>query len=190
MGLMLFKNLSNAEANRGLVGPFWPNSAFTMKTLLLVVLVLSVAATAFAHRDLLGKITSAELTFEDGGTVVLTKDRIALLSLALRTDSGLVEVKKEDLAGIEYPQLDTIVMTWSTFSSGDLAGVPHKVVRFRFGSEEKKSFGEYPEVAFHFYGGKYHHRGFKKKISPNSWKIEDPEFGGVESILDSSDKKP
>jgi hypothetical protein len=161
-----------------------------MRRLLLALLVLSIGSTALAHLDRFGKISSAELTFEDGGTVVLTKDRVAILSLALRTDSGLAEVKKGDLAGIEYPQFDTMVMTWSTFSSGDLSGVPYKVVRFRFGSEEKKAFGEYPEIEFHFYGGKYHHRGFKKKISPNSWKIEDPEFGGVESILNPSEKKP
>lgn len=109
-----------------------------------------------------------------------------MLSLALRTETELTEVRKEDLAGIEYPQFDTIMMTWSTFASG----VPYKVVTFRFGSEGEKAFGEYPEVSFHFYGGKYHHRGFKKKINASSWKIEDPKFGGVESILNPSDKKP
>lgn len=121
--------------------------------------------------------------------MVLTKDRIAVLSLALRTESGLIEVKKEDLVGIEYPQFDTIEMTWSAFNSGDLAGVSYKGVSFRFGSADQKAFSEYPEVTFYFYGDKYHHRGMKKKISRDSWKIEDPEFGGVESVLNPQQKK-
>ena len=162
--------------------------AFAMKRLLLVVFTMWCATTALAHQDRLGKISRAELTFEDGGTVVLTKDRVAVLSLAMQSDSGLAEVKKEDLAGIEYPQFDTIVMTWSAFTSGELAGVPYKVVRFRFGREEQKSFGEYPEVEFHFWGGKYHHRGIRTKISPDSWRIDDPEFGGVESVLNPATK--
>jgi hypothetical protein len=160
-----------------------------MKKLLLILITTWLATSAFAHRDRLGKISRAELTFEDGGTVVLTKDRVAVLSLALRTESGLIEVKKEDLAGIEYPQFDTIEMTWSTFRSGDLAGVPYKGVSFRFGGTDQKAFGEYPEVTFYFYGGEYHHRGLKKKISQDSWKIEDPEFGGVESVLNPPPKK-
>lgn len=154
-----------------------------MKPILFLILTAFCASTALAHRDRLGKVSRAELTFEDGGTVVLTKDRVSLLSLALRTDSGNAEVKVEDLKGLDYLQFDTMVMTWSTFRSGDKAGVPYKVVRFRFGAEAQKAFGEYPEVSFYFYGGVYHHRGVKTKISPNSWRIDDPEFGGVESIL-------
>jgi len=147
--------------------------------------MVSLVTTAFAHRDRLGKISRAELTFEDGGTVVITKDRIAVLTVSLQTDSGLAEVKKEDLVGIEFPQFDTIEMTWSTSSSG----IPYKAVSFRFGSDDRKAFGEFPEVSFVFYGGKYHHRSFKKKISADSWRITDVEFGGVESILNPSSQK-
>jgi hypothetical protein len=164
-------------------------STFAMKRLILFVFTVWFATSAFAHRDRLGKISRAELTFQDGGTVILTKDRITVLSLALKTDSGQVEVKKEDLAGIDYPQFDTIVMTWGAFRSGDLAGVPYKCVSFSFGSADQKAFGEYPEVTFYFYGDKYHHRGVKKMISQDSWKTEDPMFGGGESVLNPSLKK-
>jgi hypothetical protein len=140
-----------------------------MTRLFFVVFTLCFATSAFAHRDRLGKVSRAELTFEDGGTVVLTKERVALLSLALRTEAGLVEVKKEDLAGIEYPQLDSIKMTWSTFTSGDLAGVKYKCVSFYYGSEDKKAFGESPEVKLCFYDGKYHHRTNTKKTAPDTW---------------------
>ncbi|MBS0633442.1 MAG: hypothetical protein JSS11_16150 [Verrucomicrobia bacterium] len=148
-----------------------------MRKIITSVLIIALSCPLFAHRDRLGKISQAELTFEDGGVVCLTKDRHTLLSLALRTDAGTAEVKKEDLAGIDLPQLDSMRMTWSTFTSGDLAGVSYKVITFRFGPEEKKTFGEYPEVSFYFYDGHYHHRGLRTKTSEHSWKIADPSPG-------------
>jgi hypothetical protein len=78
-------------------------------------------------------------------------------------------------------ELKTIAVT---FRSGDLDGVRYKCMRFWFGAERSKAFGEHPEVMFYFYDEKYHHRGFQRKISADAWKVEDPSLGdGVESVL-------
>ena len=130
--------------------------------------------------DHLGKISRATLTFQDGGTAVITADGVSLRTLALQTESGTVEVRKEDLADIDFPRFDTMEMTWGTFQPlweipgipdphPELRGVAYRCIRLRFGGEAKKSFGELPEVIFKFYNDKYHHRAFEKKVSKDSW---------------------
>ncbi len=164
----------------------WPK----MKKNLLILFAFIFTVPAIAHRDRLGKISKAVLTFEDGGTIVLTKNRSNILSLALQTDTGFAEVKKEDLSGIDNPQFDSIKMTWSTFSSGELAGVAYKVVGFQYGTEEKKAFGEHPEVSFHFYDGRYHHRELRVKTSPTIWRIDRPQRDNRESISKKEANQP
>jgi hypothetical protein len=155
-----------------------------MKTYLAVLILVSLAPPSFASRDRLAKISQAEITCEDGGTVILSRDRTSLLSLALRTDTALAEVRKEDLQGIDFPQLDSLEITWGTFRFGELNGVRYKCVRFRFGADVSKTFGEHPEVRFYFYDEKYHHRAFRRKIAAEAWKVDDPSMsGGMESVL-------
>ena len=66
-----------------------------MKRLLLALFAVSLVTTAFAHRDRLGRISRAEFTFEDGGTVVITEDRTAVLSVGLQTDAGTWDVRAQ-----------------------------------------------------------------------------------------------
>jgi hypothetical protein len=141
--------------------------------LLVLASLVACPVRCWAHKDRLAKLSEAELTFEDGGTVRIAKDRTKLLKLSFESPDGSSEVPVSDLADVDFPLVDSMEVTWSRFSGmrdGSLNGVSYRCIRIAFGGKEKERFGEKPVAMFYFFDGKYRERRTRTRIEQNGWK--------------------
>ncbi len=154
-----------------------------MKTLFTMFAFVGLASLAVASRDRFTKIVRADLIFEADDKVILLQDRTNIQGLTFQTGSSVAEVPKVDLAGISSPKIESMAVLFGAYTSGELAGVKYHYLRFSFGAESEKAFGEFPSVSFFFHDGKYHHREIKKKVAEGSWQTSGPRGGGTTSVL-------
>jgi hypothetical protein len=136
---------------------------------LLFALVLLDPVRAIAHQDVISKPKSIEMVFDKIGVVRFILKEGSLAAFSLTSEKSSSAVSREDLVGIGLLQLDTLEVRSGEYFSGGLEGVEYHYVCFRFGSEEEKQFGEYPEVAFAFHDGEYSHRTIERKVSADEW---------------------
>jgi hypothetical protein len=148
-----------------------------MKKIILVIACLLLPSGVYCFQDKIAVWSDVNMAFDTGDRISISQDKLTLTSLSLTWDERTIEVPVEDLKGISFPHINTLYVSYGEFHVGDLEGVPYRIINFRYGLEEDKSFGEFPEANFLFYKGRYQERRVRRKDSPSSWKHEIKERG-------------
>jgi len=148
-----------------------------MKKLIVLVVVLLSPSIVYCFQDKVAIWSDMTMKFDTGDRIAISQDNFKIQSLSLTWNDKTIEIPEEDLQGISLPHLNTLYLSYSEFSFGDLKGVPYRVIHFRYGLEKEESFGEFPKASFTFYKSYYQERRIRRKDSPTSWQHEVKEKG-------------
>lgn len=141
-----------------------------MKRIIVLLILILVPSIAVCSKDTRSQWKEMNISFETGEKIHISQDKFFKLNaLSLTWNGKTIVVPKEELQGIVFPLIETLYLSFNEFTVENLQGVPYRVIRLKYESE---AFGEFPDVEFLFYKGRYQERTVRKKITATSWKLE------------------
>jgi len=140
-----------------------------MKKIIILLILMFVPSFAICSQDNLAQWKEMNISYETGEKINILQDNFKLKALSLTWDGKTIVVPEEELQDISLPLIETLYLSFNEFTVETLRGVPYRVIHLKYESE---AFGEFPDVEFLFYKGRYQERMVRKKITATSWKHE------------------